>query len=87
MKRITEPSLVIDDLMPGVEYAFRVMASNQVGLSEPSAESEGVELARLSVESDFLLEPFEHRYQLLEEIGRCVWVCGCVCVCGHVTFM
>ena len=45
MKRITEPSLVIDDLMPGVEYVFRVMASNQVGLSEPSAESEGVELA------------------------------------------
>lgn len=81
MKRITEPSLVIDDLMPGIEYAFRVIASNQVGLSEPSAESDEVKLARLSVESDFLLEPFEHRYQLLEEIGR--WVGGC----GHVTFM
>ena len=87
MKRITEPSFVVDDLMPGIEYLFRVMASNQIGLSKPSAESDRIKMAQTSMESDFLQEPFENRYQLLEEISRCVYcmrggsMCVCVCVC------
>lgn len=72
MKRITEPSFIVDDLMPGIEYLFRVMASNQIGLSKPSTESDQTKMARTSMESDFLQEPFENRYQLMEEISRCV---------------
>jgi len=70
MKRITEPSFIVDDLMPGIEYLFRVMASNQIGLSKPSTESDQTKMARTSMESDFLQEPFENRYQLMEEISR-----------------
>ena len=72
MKRITEPLFIVDDLMPGIEYLFRVMASNQIGLSKPSTESDQMKMARTSMESDFLQEPFENRYQLMEEISRCV---------------
>lgn len=69
MKRITEPTTVIDDLIPGSEYIFRVVAGNQIGTSEPSAESASVQLAR-STTNEFSLEPFDEHYDLLEEIGQ-----------------
>ncbi len=73
MKRITEPTTVVSDLMPGTEYVFRVLVGNQIGSSEPSEESEGVRMARSHLETDFSIEPFETHYELMDEIGRWVW--------------
>ncbi len=70
MKRITEPSAMIDDLVPGSEYVFRVIAGNQIGSSEPSAESAVTQMASLSLSSEFSLNQFDDNYELLEEIGR-----------------
>ena len=72
MKRITEPSTVVSDLMPGTEYVFRVLAGNHIGSSEPSLESEPMKMARSHLDTDFSLEPFESHYELLDKIGR--WV-------------
>ena len=70
MKRITDPSTVVDDLMPGTEYIFRVIAGNHIGSSEPSAESASVHMARSPLSSEFSLDPFDDHYELLDEIGR-----------------
>ena len=77
MKRITESSTVMDDLMPGTEYVFRVIAGNQIGSSPPSAESEPVQTAPSLVGSDFSLEPFHDHYQLINVIARSV---GTTCI-------
>ena len=74
MKRITEPSTIVDDLMPGTEYVFRVLAGNQIGSSEPSDESDPFQMPRSPLDTDFSLDPFESHYDLLGEIGRCVCV-------------
>ncbi len=70
MKRITEPSAMIDDLVPGSEYVFRVIAGNQIGSSEPSAESVVTQMASPPLSSEFSLEQFDGNYELLDEIGR-----------------
>lgn len=70
MNRVTEPNTVVNDLVPGTEYAFRVYARNLVGLSEGSQECEGVRMPKRSPVTEFSLEPFEGHYDLLEEIGR-----------------
>ena len=70
MKRITEPTTVIDDLMPGSGYIFRVVAGNQIGSSEPSAESATVQMARSPLSKEFSLDRFDDHYQLLDEIGQ-----------------
>ena len=72
MKRITEPSTIVDDLMPGTEYVFRVLAGNQIGSSEPSEESDPFQMPRSPLDTEFSLDPFESHYDLLGEIGRCV---------------
>lgn len=70
MKRVTEPSTVVDDLMPGSEYVFRVIAGNHIGSSEPSAESARVKLPRSHLDSEFSLDPFDSHYELMAEIER-----------------
>lgn len=70
MKRITEPSTVVDDLIPGSEYVFRVIAGNQVGSSIPSAESTVTQLASYPSSTEFSPNGFDDNYNLLEEIGR-----------------
>ena len=77
MKRITEPSTIVDDLMPGTEYVFRVLAGNQIGSSEPSDESDPFQMPRSPLDTDFSLDPFENHYDLLGEIGR-YYDCACV---------
>lgn len=72
MKRVTEPSTVVDDLMPGSEYVFRVIAGNHIGSSEPSAESARVKLPRSHLDSEFSLDPFDSHYELMAEIERLV---------------
>ena len=79
MKRITESSTIVDDLMPGTEYVFRVVAGNQIGSSEPSDESDPFQMPRSPLDTDFSLDPFENHYDLLGEIGR-YYDCVCVCV-------
>ena len=79
MKRITHPSTIVDDLMPGTEYVFRVLAGNQIGSSEPSEESDPFQMPRSPLDTEFSLDPFENHYDLLGEIGRCAnYVCVCV---------
>ena len=72
MKRMPEPSMIVDDLVPGTEYSFRVYARNQFGTSASSEESEPIRLPKKQLVTEFSLEPFESHYELLEEIGRCV---------------
>lgn len=78
MKRITESSTMMDDLMPGTEYVFRVIAGNQIGSSPPSAESEPVQTAPSMVETEFSLEPFHDHYKLMNIVARSVTL-----MCGH----
>jgi hypothetical protein len=70
MQRITEASTIVDDLMPGTEYVFRVLAGNQIGSSEPSDESDPFLMPRSPLDTDFSLDPFESHYDLMAEIGR-----------------
>ena len=70
MKRITDPSTVVNDLMPGTEYVFRVIAGNHIGSSEPSAVSARIKLTRSPQDTEFSLAPFDNHYELLQEIGR-----------------
>ena len=70
MQRITEPSAVMDDLMPGTEYVFRILASNQIGSGPSSPESHPVQTARSMVGSEFSLEPFHEHYKLLNVFAR-----------------
>ena len=70
MQRITEPSTMMDDLMPGTEYIFRVIAGNQIGSSQPSQESEPVQTAHSVVSPQFSLEPFHEHYTLLDIFAR-----------------
>ncbi len=70
MKRITEPSTVVDNLIPGSEYVFRVIAGNQIGSSLPSAESAVTQMASFSASKEFSANGFDDNYNLLEEIGR-----------------
>ena len=72
MKRIHEPSAVVDELMPGTHYIFRVIAGNHIGSSEPSEESDDVRMVRSPLDTQFSMEPFDGHYELLDEIGR--WV-------------
>lgn len=64
MQRITESNVVMDDLMPGTEYVFRIIASNQIGPSQPSPESDPVQTARSIIGTEFSLEPFHDHYKL-----------------------
>ena len=70
MKRITEPSTLVDDLMPGTEYVFRVIANNNIGSSDPSIESKPILTPRSPLDTEFSFDPFDSHYDLLEEIGR-----------------
>lgn len=70
MKRITEPSTIVDDLMPGTEYVFRVIAGNHIGSSEPSEESTPYQMPRSRLDTEFSLDPFHDHYSLEGEIGR-----------------
>ncbi|CAI8043349.1 Kalirin [Geodia barretti] len=79
MQRITDTNTVMDDLMPGTEYVFRVLAGNQIGSSPPSPESDPVLTARSLVGTEFSLEPFHDHYQLVNIIARGqfseIWEC------------
>ena len=78
MKRITEPSAIVDDLMPGTEYVFRVIANNHIGSSEPSEESIPYQMPRSPLDTEFSLDPFDDHHSLEGEIGRYG--------CAHVPF-
>ncbi|KAM3851607.1 kalirin isoform 3-T3 [Vipera latastei] len=66
--------LVIEDLMPGCQYQFRVSASNPWGISLPSEASEFVKLPEYGEASDGTTitwkDNFEFAYTELNEIGR-----------------
>ena len=72
MKRIKEPATIITDLVPGTEYVFRVLASNNVGASEPSQESRPVYLSRQETDQQtvFSLEAFDNHYALVNELAK-----------------
>ncbi len=70
MKRMTEPDTVVEDLVPGTEYVFRVYARNLIGMGPYSEESESVRLPKRQLVTEFSLESFDVHYELLEEIGR-----------------
>eukprot|EP00731_Ephydatia_muelleri_P019891 Em0012g716a len=72
MRRVTEPSAVVDDLVPGAEYMFRVVAGNAIGFGEPGPPSDKVRMAKPSstMEGMFSSDPFEEQYTLLDEIAR-----------------
>ena len=70
MKRMTTPTMTVEDLVPGTEYVFRVYARNLVGLSPPSVDSDPVRLPKRQLVTEFSLEPFDSHYDLMEEIGR-----------------
>ena len=76
MKRITEPSTVVQDLMPGLEYVFRVICGNHIGSSDPSRESVPIQLARAPLDASYSHDPFEGQYNLLREIGWYVTCAG-----------
>ncbi|XP_029140287.1 kalirin [Protobothrops mucrosquamatus] len=66
--------LVIEDLMPGCQYQFRVSASNPWGISLPSEASEFVKLPEYDSAADGATitwkENFDFAYTELNEIGR-----------------
>ena len=70
MQKITDPNTVMDDLVPGTEYVFRIIAGNQIGSSPPSLESDPVQTARSMVETEFSLEPFHDHYKLMNVLAR-----------------
>ena len=71
MKHITEPHVLVEDLVPGTEYTFGVYAINPMGSSPMSEESEGVKLSKSHMEvTEFSLEPFDTHYELQGKIGR-----------------
>lgn len=71
MKRITEPSTIVDDLVPGAEYVFRVIAGNHIGSSQPSEESDPVRMIRHTMlQPVFSLEPFHNHYTLMDQIAK-----------------
>lgn len=73
MKRVTDPATIVSDLVPGTEYIFRVLASNSVGCSGPSIESDSVFLNRQTSghqSAVFSLEPFDNHYTLDNELAR-----------------
>ena len=73
MMRIVETTTVINDLMPGSEYIFRVYAKNHIGMSEFSEESEKIKLSMTSLRvTEFILDPFDGHYKILDQIGRYV---------------
>ena len=72
LDHVTEASMLVDDLVSGTEYVFRVSARNLIGMSDHSEEAGPVRLAKRVMVTEFSLEPFESRYDLLDEIGR--WV-------------
>ena len=72
MRRVTGLTAVVDDLAPGAEYMFRVVAGNAIGFGEPGPASDGVRMAKpsSSMEGMFSSDPFEEQYTLLNEIAR-----------------
>jgi serine/threonine protein kinase len=71
MKRITEPSTIVDDLIPRMEYIFRVLAGNHIGSSQPSLESKPIKMTHnSSFKPVFSLEPFENHYTLMGQIAK-----------------
>ena len=71
MKRITEPSTIVDDLVSGAEYVFRVIAGNHIGSSQPSEESNPVRMIRHTMlQPVFSLEPFHNHYTLMDQIAK-----------------
>ena len=71
MQRVPEPSTKVTDMMPA-NYMFRVFAINQHGSGRPSKESANVNLLpmRQTKPTEYSLEPFEDKYNLLQIIGR-----------------
>ena len=68
-------STVVDDLVPGKIYHFRVIANNNVGMSEESIPSEPVDLTNLSENRPTLSEirwkeRIEDDYTMHSELGR-----------------
>ncbi|KHJ84931.1 fibronectin type III domain protein [Oesophagostomum dentatum] len=61
-----EPTVTLFNLVPGETFIFRVRAENKVGLSEPSAESEAVQVKELTkpVEEPKQISPEE------DELGK-----------------
>ena len=71
MKRITEPATIVDDLVSGAEYVFRAIASNNIGSSEPSVESDPIRLVRhTSLRPVFSVESFDDHYTLVQQIAK-----------------
>lgn len=72
MKRVTEPSTIVEGLMPNAEYVFRVYAGNLIGSSQPSLETPVVSLSpiRHANTTEFFLEPFDTNYDILRILGR-----------------
>ena len=77
MKRITDPATIVTDLVPGTEYLFRVLASNAIGSSEPSGESQPFFLVRQTSGqiAAFTLDLFDNHYTLVNELARFVKSC------------
>ena len=80
MKRITQSSTIVDDLMPGTEYVFRVVAGNQIGSSEPSEDSNPSQMPRSPLDTEFSLDPFDGHYDLEEQIGKYVYSYFTMCI-------
>ncbi len=71
MKRVTDPCTIVDDLVPGMEYVFRVFAQNAIGTSPESEESEVTKMTQPPLRgTEFFLVPFQTHYELKDVIGR-----------------
>lgn len=71
MKRVTEPATIVDDLVPGMEYSFRVIAGNHIGSSVPSEESTPIKMIHRSpLKPVFSLEPFDNHYTVMGKIAK-----------------
>lgn len=69
MNRISEPATIIDDLVPGTEYVFRILAVNHIGCSSPSVQSNLIKMTH-STTSSYSMEPFEDHYTLMDKLAR-----------------
>ena len=71
MKRVTDPCTIVDDLVPGMEYVFRVFAQNAIGTSPESEESEVTKMTQPPLRgTEFFLVPFQTHYELKDIIGK-----------------
>ena len=58
MQRITDTSMMIDDLMLGTMYVLRALAGYQIWSSPLSPESDPIQIACSLVRTEFSLEAF-----------------------------